>query len=513
VERLYHLGEKYTNPNTSKLHFENAVKIIDSSLLTKGKNNNYFLLKKALMLDRLSYYYRKQTNYILSLKTINESLKIKQSIGETYTLCNTYNILARLYHYKKDSVKALTFNNKAMLLAKKHKNDEGIVDALNTYTSYYIYHKDLEKGKTYIDKAYNYADSIGYKKGKALALAEFSGYERRKKNYHKAIEYSKRDLELSKLINHKVGLERSYKALGYAYRKLKQPKKAVFYYEKSLALTTEMGLKGLLANRYLSLSNAHEDLNQYKIALSYYQQYKRQQIKDLKVKNIKAFAKLDAEYAYEKQKVVDSLLIVEKQKVKEAKIIEKASTRFWKFTTIIAIFFGITFTTIIIILKRRREQVRFEKLQNETLQNEINYKKKDLQHLALDITQNKEWALVLAEKLENIKSSTGRKRANELSNLEIEIKNKITVNESTEDFHNKIDLLSSSFYEKLNTQFPKLTKTDIRLCSLIRINMSTKQIAILQNINPSSVKMSRNRLRKKLNLTPSDDLYTFLTSY
>ena len=77
----------------------------------------------------------------------------------------------------------------------------------------------------------------------------------------------------------------------------------------------------------------------------------------------------------------------------------------------------------------------------------------------------------------------------------------------------KLDALSSSFYDKLNTQFEGLTKTEIRLCSLIKLELDSKQIASLQNINPSSVKKSRNRLRKKLNLSPGQDLDAFLRTF
>jgi tetratricopeptide (TPR) repeat protein len=514
VESLYGLGvkEKYTNLKNSKLSFEKAVNIINERILSKEVKSPYFLLKKALILDELGYNYRKQTNYTLSLKTVQESLKIKKTIGETFTLSRSYRNLGRIYHHYKDSTKAFQFYTKALSLAKKHNNEEEIVNTLNAFAVYYT-NKDLEQTKKYAITAYEYADSIKFQRGKSLALANLSGYERRKKNYTEALTYSKQDLEISATINDKTGMERSYKALGYAYRKLKQPKKALFYYEKSLELVVEMELENLLANRYLSISNAYTDLKQHEVAFSYYRLYKRQQIKDLNVKSIKEFAQLDAKYSYEKQKTIDSLQIVEKQKIKEAKIKEEASVRFWKFTTIIAIIFGLVFTTVLFILRRRKEQIKLEKLQNEILQNEINYKKKDLKHLALDITNNKEWALVLAEKLESVKSSTGRKRASELDNLETEIKNKIKVNESTESFHNQIDILSSSFYEKLKSDFSNLTKNDIRLCSLIRLNMDTKQIATLQNINPASVKMNRNRLRKKLNLTANDDLHEFLNSY
>ena len=97
--------------------------------------------------------------------------------------------------------------------------------------------------------------------------------------------------------------------------------------------------------------------------------------------------------------------------------------------------------------------------------------------------------------------------------METEIKNKIWVHKGSDEFYNKIDSISTAFYDKLSSQFESLTKNDIRLCSLIKLDLNTKQIATLQNINPASVKMSRNRLRKKLNLSPDDDLSAFLRTF
>lgn len=99
-----------------------------------------------------------------------------------------------------------------------------------------------------------------------------------------------------------------------------------------------------------------------------------------------------------------------------------------------------------------------------------------------------------------------------IKDLEKEIKNRIWVNNETDEFYQKIDAFSTAFYKKLTDQFKDLTKNEIRLCSLIKLNLDTKQIATLQNINPASVKMNRNRLRKKLNLEPEDDIYQFLQS-
>lgn len=63
---------------------------------------------------------------------------------------------------------------------------------------------------------------------------------------------------------------------------------------------------------------------------------------------------------------------------------------------------------------------------------------------------------------------------------------------------------SFNFQEKLKKRFPNLTAYDLRLCTYLKANLSTKEIAILLNITPDSVKKAKHRLRKKINLEPTE---------
>ncbi|WP_298514866.1 tetratricopeptide repeat protein [uncultured Kordia sp.] len=512
VEKLYKTGfEKLRiKPQKSIANFENAIAIIDSSDLLKAENKNYFLLKKALMLDQLGHYYRVDTEFVSSLKVLQESLKIKESIGETYTLSTTYRSLGRLYLHKKDTVKGYQFYNKAFDASKKYKNAKEHVNDLSALSAYYLSHNQHEKGKVYAEKALKYADSIGYSKGKSSAIFRFSRYARIKKDYQTAISYSKENSKICKENNDNISLEKVYKNLGYAYRKLKQPEKAVLYYKKSLDLLIEIGLEGHIANRCLSLSNAYTDLGNHERAFAYYRGYKRQQIKDMNIKSVKEFAELEAKYAYEQQKVIDSIRFTEIQKIKESQILEEASTKFWKVTTIIATIFGIIIAIIIFLLRKRREQVKLGELKNKMLQNEIDYKQKDISDFALNISRNHKWREELLKHIKKIKKSSSVKEDANFKALEKAILDREIVDNSAIDFQNKVDVLNTAFYEKLHEKYPTLTKTEVKLCSLIRLNIDNNEIAILQNVALESVYRSRSRLRKKLNLSPEEDLNALL---
>lgn len=63
-----------------------------------------------------------------------------------------------------------------------------------------------------------------------------------------------------------------------------------------------------------------------------------------------------------------------------------------------------------------------------------------------------------------------------------------------------------SFEEQLQGQYPDLSADDIKILTYVRMNMSTAEIARLKSITIAGVNKSRNRIRKKLGLQPSEDL-------
>jgi len=70
----------------------------------------------------------------------------------------------------------------------------------------------------------------------------------------------------------------------------------------------------------------------------------------------------------------------------------------------------------------------------------------------------------------------------------------------------KFEQKHKSFFKTLKSQHPQLTNNDLRLCACLKLNMETKDIASLMNLSVRAVENNRYRLRKKLNLSSSDNL-------
>ncbi len=69
----------------------------------------------------------------------------------------------------------------------------------------------------------------------------------------------------------------------------------------------------------------------------------------------------------------------------------------------------------------------------------------------------------------------------------------------------ELESVNSNFQSQLKDRHPALTVYDLRLCTYLKSNLSTKEIAVLLNITPDSVKKAKHRLRKKIGAMPEDD--------
>jgi DNA-binding response OmpR family regulator len=66
------------------------------------------------------------------------------------------------------------------------------------------------------------------------------------------------------------------------------------------------------------------------------------------------------------------------------------------------------------------------------------------------------------------------------------------------------------FFDRLREHHPQLTPTDHKLCALLKMNLSTKEISQILKITAPSTEISRIRLRKKLDLPKGINLTQFI---
>lgn len=146
-----------------------------------------------------------------------------------------------------------------------------------------------------------------------------------------------------------------------------------------------------------------------------------------------------------------------------------------------------------------------KKLKEQQFENDIEHKESQLSAITLQMLQKNEL-------LEEIKSIIHKKEDTTEKQLSKVINSHFTQDNNWNDFDKYFESVNKNFYNKLKQKFPEISSNDLKICALIKLNLSIKEMASILNISPDSVKTARYRLRKKLQLTTEDNLTEFILS-
>jgi len=138
-------------------------------------------------------------------------------------------------------------------------------------------------------------------------------------------------------------------------------------------------------------------------------------------------------------------------------------------------------------------------------------KDRELVSSLIEIAQKNEMVLYLRKNLSVIRATlpapTQKKVSDMLQKIDEHQRRQVF---NWEDFKFHFEKVHQGFFTRLQGKYPGLTVKDQRLCAYIHLGLSTKDIAGLINITPESAEIARIRLRKKLDLSRSNNLFSFL---
>lgn len=168
--------------------------------------------------------------------------------------------------------------------------------------------------------------------------------------------------------------------------------------------------------------------------------------------------------------------------------------------------------TAILILKLLRIKLKKKVSEKSVLETKLDNSNKNLTNSALQMIQASEIIENTGKKLRDIEVKSGEIDSSKISKIIRELKNQKTLfnKNSIEKLIVEID---AEFYKKLLSQYPNLTKNEIRLCGFLKLNLDTKEISSITQQSPQSIVVARYRLRKKLNIDKDQSLVSYLIQY
>jgi len=152
----------------------------------------------------------------------------------------------------------------------------------------------------------------------------------------------------------------------------------------------------------------------------------------------------------------------------------------------------------------QKEKNRRLNLEKDKINEELKLKRRELFSKVNFISQRNDY-------LNNIRDQLNGDLNNfqNLKNIKREIKNIATSEKAYEEFDKMFSQVYPKFYKRLN-KVAKLSQTDLRLASYIKMNHTNNEISRISGISMRSVESQRYRLSKKLNLDKGQDLNNYI---
>ena len=176
------------------------------------------------------------------------------------------------------------------------------------------------------------------------------------------------------------------------------------------------------------------------------------------------------------------------------------------------VFISIFSVLIILFLLwiNQRNKAHHSQLKMEHLALEKKYLNNELTNFALHISENNRLIEEIKQALKQIDGNkTSKKNINE---LKLKLNTGLSKSQSKEILEQKVNEHHHEFIRNLKSKHQPLTKSELKLCLLLKLNLSTKDIAGINNVTPQAVKVARYRLRKKLKFDSTINISDYLNT-
>lgn len=428
--------------------------------------------------------------------------------------------LSSLYIYLRDLNRAFEYAHKGLDIAKELKDSVMIATCYNTIGLINIYVPDIELSEQNFNKALEINRAIGNKKGIARNLNNLSLYRNNKTEVK--IEQLFEAIEINKEIGETWSLAENYNNLGMQYYYGGDNKRALEALWMARNYALQINAKELILDNDRYFADVYQVCNNYKMA------YDHIKVVLSEVERAKMAEQIRIYETNLLQKSLDTTNKSIKEREQEYEIVKMR----YIILIILLLFFALIMGVIYFSHRfrlQKKMQILEAKTELEAKKNEIISRENELVNLQL--AQKKAEADNAEKELNHIKEQLTnstffiRSRREVLSNIQAQIRETYklseedklsklhTISRNISQFNSNsnevelmVDRVGSDFIFQLSQKYPLLTENEKRLASLLRIGLSSKEIASIVASQPKTVDMARYRLRKKMELDSDESL-------
>lgn len=417
-------------------------------------------LRRADALRQVGYIETLRENYESAQNYFKQASKIYREQNDNVYLSSINNDIGNTFFYLKEYDSAVYHLNQGLALSKKFDISENEGNALSNL------------GKVYTEK----------------------------KEYQRALDYLNQALAIHSANNYKANVLWTQNDIGNAYIRMGRPQNAISFLSNTIEAATKSGPINELRTAHKYRFQAYQQRGQLDQAIddqlafqklndSIFNQKSSQQIEELRT-------------IYETEKKEQQIALQEK----EITVLEQKA----EISSLQKVLLGGLLVLSLMGFYGVRQKLKRNKLEKERIDAELAFKKKELTTHALHLAKKNGVLEGLKQKAQELKekeeSKNGYQQLIRTINFDLQDDN------NWENFTRYFEEVHKDFNSNVKTKYPQVTSNELRLLALLKMNLSSKEIANILNISQEGIKKARYRLRKKLDITTEDSLQDLVLS-
>lgn len=494
--------------------YDRALIYYDSTLVIKQKRKDTVHIGNTLM--NMANVYNKEGYYITATKYYYQALHLFEQLGMQREQATTLLNIGTCELNREEYTKADSNFHKAYRIFSILKNSEGKLSALNNMGTVQLNKNQNEKAKKIfqeiirLSKIKNDSVSIAY------AYNNLGQIAIKEENWNVARKYI---IKSTKLFKKRKRVAKQLETQGYlAIIKFHIGDKKAALSSLDSTYHQLLAIKGIpLAVRFgVKYADYLSQSGNFKRSSKIYNQVRKLQNKIYSDKQILMTKDMEAKYHFEEQAKEIQLSKKKREALEVEKSLQESRFEFYILGLLTLLLLIIGFVFFIFYRNKQKNKIRiqkekinkaeleYRKLRNDSLQVELKNKNNELSRFALHISEKKRFLQTLSQDIKKAKTPAENKQ------IYLRILQNVQSDKESKDFYEEVNQFLSEFRNMLTKNYNTLTIKDIRLCSLIQLNLSSKDIAAIFNISPKSVDMRRYRLRKKMDIPPDVTIENWL---
>lgn len=431
--------------------------------------------------------YRKSLPYCLA------SLRVYEKLGKKKDVARTYNLLGSTLHRLGESEMAVDYFYKGLNTAQDEIFEETEANILANLGVVLVEMGDYKESLEHYQRSLQIYRKMGDRIGESSMLTNTAFLYEQQGDLDLAIQFQSEALKIDQNIEDPYGMAISHFNLGDFHRQLEHFDISLDHLKTSEKLAVQIDYQGMFPEIYDRYAKCYKQMGEFEMAL--YFKEKCDSIKALTADPVQIDSAKSEVLAYEvekKEEEIDALLEENSRKSNLVSILV------WGAIGLLLVF---VFAGFIFLRRQARNKSRLAALEEK--QASLQGRNQNLAKNMADLTQNLEAKEILVHQLQSQKETPS-------STLPEKLLEKVKQNSLWPGYMADFELLYPGFLERLAKTNPSLSPNDLRLLTLVKLNLNTAEIAEFLNITPAGVKKARQRIRKKIELPSDQNLGQYL---